>query len=169
MTKRRIGLISDTHGLLRPAALRTLQGVEAIVHAGDIGETAILTTLRTIAPVTAVRGNVDTGRWAQGLPRIALLDLDPGRLCVLHDLRALAALPDLTGVTVVVSGHSHQPAREERNGVLFVNPGSAGPRRFTAPVCLALLHVRGAAVEVEFVRLDDISKEEQPASWVAGR
>ena len=153
MTRRHIGLISDTHGLVRPEALRAFQGVEAIIHAGDIEDPATLTTLRAIAPVTAVRGNVDTARWARRLPSTAVLELDPGRVYVLHALRDLAIVPEMAGITVVVSGHTHQPAREERNGVLFVNPGSAGPRRFSAPVSLALLHLEDAAVEVEFVTL----------------
>jgi uncharacterized protein len=154
MGDHRIGLISDTHGLLRPEALRALQGVEAIVHAGDIGDPAILTTLRTLAPVTAVRGNVDRERWAQKLPLTAVLALDAVRIYVLHSLRDLAISPEATGIRVAVSGHTHQPAQAERHGVLFVNPGSAGPRRFSAPVSLALLHVRDATVEVEFVTLD---------------
>ena len=153
MSDRRIGLISDTHGLLRSEALRALQGVAAIIHAGDIGDPAILTTLRTLAPVTAVRGNVDRERWAQGLPLTAVLALDAVRIYVLHALRDLAIVPEAAGFRVVVSGHTHRPARAERNGVLFVNPGSAGPRRFSAPVSLALLHVRDATVEVKFVTL----------------
>jgi uncharacterized protein len=127
--------------------------VEVIVHAGDIGDPAVLTVLRTIAPVTAVRGNVDRDRWAQGLPLTAVLALDSVRVYILHNLRDLAIVPEAAGITVVVSGHTHRPAREERNGVLFVNPGSAGLRRVSAPVSLALLQLQDAAVEVEFVTL----------------
>ncbi len=152
--KRRVGLISDTHGLLRPEAVRALRGSDLIIHAGDIGEEEVLATLRRIAPVTAVRGNVDLEAWAEGLPRAETVQVGQVLVHVIHDLDALDLAPEAAGIRVVVSGHSHRPSIRERKGVLFVNPGSAGPRRFDLPVSLALLEVQGAAVQVETVALD---------------
>jgi len=151
---RTIGVISDTHGLLRPQALAALAGVDAIVHAGDIGAPEVLTELARIAPVTAVRGNNDRARWASRIPEAATLDVAGTRLYVIHDRHALAIDPRAAGVAAVISGHSHRPAIEERDGVLFVNPGSAGPRRFTLPVATARLHVARGAVTGEIVLLD---------------
>jgi putative phosphoesterase len=146
-----IGLVSDTHGLLRPEMLAALRGVDRIVHAGDIGDRAILQALEALAPVTAVRGNNDRGvSWAD-VPDQALLDLGATRLLVIHDLTQLRQVP--AGVGVVVSGHSHQPAVEHRRQVLFVNPGSAGPRRFRLPVTVALLTVAGAGVDAKILDL----------------
>ena len=136
----RIGLISDTHGLLRPEALAALRGCGRIVHAGDIGDPAILDALAPLAPVTAVRGNNDTGPWASQLPETARVTCGGITLFVLHDRKQLAIDPG-EQVDVVVSGHSHRPGIETREGVLYVNPGSAGPRRFRLPVTLALLDV----------------------------
>jgi hypothetical protein len=141
MAALRIGLISDTHGLLRPEALSFLAGCDQIVHAGDIGSAAILDTLAGIAPLTAVRGNNDTAGWAAGLPDTALLQAGGILLYALHDLAQLAIDPASRGLRVVVSGHSHKPKIEARHGVLFVNPGSAGPRRFSLPVSAAELLV----------------------------
>jgi len=154
VTPRRIGVISDTHGLLRPEAVQALRDSELIVHAGDIGEAAVLDGLRAVAPVKAVRGNVDREAWTRRLPKTDTLEIDQARIHVLHDLAELDLVPGAAGITVVVSGHTHQPAIHERHGVLFVNPGSAGPRRFRLPVGIAFLHVNGASVEAELVRLD---------------
>jgi len=130
----RIGLVSDTHGLLRPEAEAWLAGSDRIVHGGDIGDARILERLAAIAPVTAVRGNNDHGAWAEALPETKWLELPGVLLLALHDLAQLDVDPRAAGVRVVVSGHSHQPLIEERDGVLFVNPGSAGPRRFRLPI-----------------------------------
>jgi uncharacterized protein len=151
---QRVGLISDTHGLLRPEAVRALQGSDRIIHAGDIGEEEVLAALRRIAPVTAVRGNVDREAWTAGLLRTETVQIEEVWVLVVHDLDALEFATDAAGIRVVVSGHSHRPSIQERKGVLFVNPGSAGPRRFRLPVSLALLDVRGAAVQVETVILE---------------
>ncbi len=149
----RVGLIADTHGLLRLEAIQALHGVDRIIHAGDIGTPAVLLALREIAPVTAVRGNVDTGEWAQDLPLTATLTIDHVKVYVLHDRHTLDFAPEAMGVRVVVSGHSHYPSIQERNGVLYVNPGSAGPRRFRTPVSLALLEVQSSHVDGRLVLL----------------
>ncbi len=148
-----VGLISDTHGLLREAAVRALRGSELIVHAGDVGKPEILDALRAIAPVVAVRGNADHGEWADVLPVSATAEAGPASIYVLHDLQQLDLNPAVAGFRVVVSGHSHKPAQFERAGVLYVNPGSAGPRRFRLPVCLARLEVTEASAKVEFLPL----------------
>lgn len=149
----RIGLISDTHGLLRPQALEALRGSELILHAGDVGKPEILTALREIAPVIAVRGNVDTSEWARTLPETAVAEAEKVLLYVLHDVHALDLSPAAAGFHVVVSGHSHQPRKFERDGVLYINPGSAGPRRFHLPVTVARLNLALTPFEVEFVEL----------------
>ncbi len=151
--QRRIGVISDTHGLLRPEALAALRGVDLIIHAGDIGQAAVIEGLRAVAPVKAVRGNVDRAPWAGDLPKTEAVAIGDVGVYVLHDLGEIDLVPDAARFKVVVSGHSHQPSTQERNGVLFVNPGSAGPRRFRLPVSIALLHIQGAAVEAELVTL----------------
>ncbi|MBP1779502.1 MAG: phosphodiesterase [candidate division NC10 bacterium] len=153
MGPRRIGVISDTHGLLRPEALTALWGVELIVHAGDLGAVVVLEGLRELAPVKAVRGNVDREPWARSLPTTEAFEIDDVGVYVLHDLGEIDLALDAARVKVVVSGHSHRPAIQERDGVLFVNPGSAGPRRFRLPVSIAFLHIRGASVEAELVPL----------------
>jgi putative phosphoesterase len=136
----RIGLVSDTHGLLRPQALAALRGSDHIIHGGDIGKDgAILEQLRAIAPVTAVRGNNDVGAWADGIRETETIELAGVRIHVVHDLKALALDPAIEGIDVVVSGHSHKPLVERRGGVLHVNPGSAGPRRFKLPVSVGEL------------------------------
>ncbi len=135
----RVGLISDTHGVLRPQALAALGGVECILHAGDIGSEAVLDGLRALAPVHAVRGNNDRGAWAEAIPPTLSMELAGLRAIVLHDLAELGEPP--AGVAVVVSGHSHQPRVETRAGVLFINPGSAGPRRFRLPVTVGFLEL----------------------------
>lgn len=136
-----IGVISDTHGVLRPEALEVLSGVDHIVHAGDIGSAAVLDELRRIAPVTAVRGNNDRGRWARSLPESVKVRFADRTVYVLHDLKELDVDPVAERVAVVISGHSHDPVIERRHGVLYLNPGSAGPRRFNLPVCLATLRI----------------------------
>ena len=148
----RIGLLSDTHGLLRPEALAFLRGSDAIVHAGDICDPAILDQLAALAPVTAVRGNNDHGPWAERLPETAWLQVGAVRLCVIHDLAQLALDPS-AGVQVVVSGHSHKPVVDTRDGVLYVNPGSCGPRRFKLPIAVAELLVDGSAVSARIVEI----------------
>lgn len=138
---RTIGLISDTHGLLRREAVEALAGVERIVHAGDIGGPEILEQLGSIAPVVAVRGNNDRGDWAKPIPPFLTLDLGGINIHVLHDLKELPIDPLAAGIDVVVSGHSHKPNALERDGIWFVNPGSAGPRRFTLPVTVGFLEI----------------------------
>jgi len=150
----RIGLISDTHGLLRPAALDFLRGCTRIVHAGDVGDPAILGALASLAPVTAVRGNNDHGAGLEDLPETARMELAGVRLYVLHDLKQLAIDPAAAGVNVVVSGHSHRPLVEEREGVLYVNPGSAGRRRFKLPICVGELVLDGRELMPRLVELD---------------
>ena len=149
----RIGLISDTHGLLRPEALDFLAGSDHIVHGGDIGGPDILERLAAIAPLTVVRGNNDTASWARAIPETARVDFGPVALYAIHDLKQLAIDPRAAGVRVVVSGHSHRPACVERGGVLYVNPGSAGPRRFTLPIAAAELRIDGATVVAHLVTL----------------
>ena len=142
----RIGIISDTHGLLRPEAERCLMGVDHIIHAGDIGRPEVIAGLRDIAPTTAIRGNIDAGAWATGYPVTARLTLGGRSFHVLHDLAALDLDPAAAGIDVVVSGHSHRPKIETVGGVLYLNPGSAGPRRFTLPIALATLELTADAL-----------------------
>ena len=149
----RIGLISDTHGLLRPEALDFLAGAGHIVHGGDIGGPDILERLAAIAPLTVVRGNNDTAPWARAIPETARVDFGPVALYAIHDLKQLAIDPRAAGVRVVVSGHSHRPACVEREGVLYVNPGSAGRRRFSLPIAAAELHIDGDIVAAKLVTL----------------
>jgi putative phosphoesterase len=149
-----VGVISDTHGLLRPQAVQALQGSDLIVHAGDVGRESILAELRELAPVTAVRGNVDRGAWAEGLPTTQALEVGGTWLYVLHDLHTLDLDPVAAGFRVVIYGHSHQPEQVERSGVLYLNPGSAGPRRFRLPVCLARLLISPDGVRIEPVDLN---------------
>jgi uncharacterized protein len=154
MTKHVLGVISDTHGLVRPEALEALGGVEQILHAGDIGSQHVLDMLQSIAPVTAIRGNNDKGAWARALPEVKDVSVGATRIHMLHELEQLDLDPAADGFNVVVSGHSHQPVIEERGGVLYVNPGSAGPRRFRLPVTLARLTISGDSVSAELVDLD---------------
>jgi len=152
---KRIGLISDTHGLLREEAVEALRGSELIIHAGDVGKPEILEELKKIAPVVAVRGNVDTEPWAQALPETAVAEASAVLIYVLHDVKALDLNPAAAGFQIVVSGHSHKPAKTEHDGVLYINPGSAGPRRFQLPVTVARLRLGGMPYKVEFVNLED--------------
>jgi putative phosphoesterase len=149
----RIGLISDTHGLLRPEAKAFLSGSDVIVHAGDIGGPDILAELKTIAPVRAVRGNNDSGAWAEALNDTELLRLGGVDIYTIHDLARLDIEPSASGIRAVVSGHSHKPGVEERGGVLFVNPGSAGPRRFKLPIAIGEIMVRDATLSARTVEL----------------
>ena len=149
----RVGLISDTHGLMRPEALVALAGVSHIVHAGDIGSAEILAQLRTIAPVTAVRGNNDKGAWANGIAEHEVVAIAGKSIYVLHDLNELDLDPAAAGFAVVVTGHSHKPAISTRDDVLFVNPGSAGPRRFKLPICVAMLEIEGDAIRAQLREL----------------
>lgn len=151
---RRIGLISDTHGLLREEALRALHASDLIIHAGDGGDPNVLEALRKIAPVVAVRGNVDTAEWAKSLPETAVVEAGEVNIYVLHDANALDLDPKAAGFQIVVSGHSHKPGQTERNGVLFLNPGSAGPRRFHLPITVALLDLAARPWRVEFLDLE---------------
>ena len=149
-----IGVVADTHGLLRPQALERLRGVDQIVHAGDIGSPEVLRALEAVAPVTVVRGNNDRGPWARLLPETAVLMVGQVRLYVLHDVKTLAVDPRATAIDAVIAGHSHKPSLAEQDGVLFLNPGSIGPRRFTLPIAMGFLTVRGARVGGEIVYLD---------------
>src|SRR5712692_10150665 len=150
-----VGLISDTHGLLREEALRALRGSDLIIHAGDVGKPEILDSLRDLAPVVAVRGNVHEDDWAVQLPLAEVAEADGATLYVLHDLKQLDLDPLAAGFQIVVSGHTHQPHQTKRAGVLLVNPGSAGPRRFHLPITLALLDLGKAPWKLEFVDLSN--------------
>ena len=149
----RIGLISDTHGLLRPEACAALAGCERIIHAGDIGTPDVLSALAAIAPVTAVRGNNDRGDWAQRVPERQLVRIDDVVVCVVHDLAELDVAADASGARVVVCGHSHKAVVRETTGVLYVNPGSAGPRRFRLPISVGELAIAGRVVTARIVPL----------------
>ncbi|WP_438014784.1 metallophosphoesterase family protein [Sorangium sp. So ce315] len=153
--EHRIGVISDTHGLVRPEALAALAGSELILHAGDVGGPEVLAALAAIAPVTAVRGNNDRGRWADGLPERATVRVGDVTLLMLHDVKELDVDPGAVALSAVVAGHSHRPAIREQGGVLYLNPGSAGPRRFKLPLSVARVVVRGAAVMAEIVEIGD--------------
>ncbi len=148
-----IGVISDTHGLLRPEALDALAGSELVIHAGDIGSPDILPALRRLAPVEAVRGNVDIEPWAETIPTIAVVEVQGHSIYVLHDVEQLDLNPRVAGFAAVISGHSHVPSRKLRNGVLYFNPGSAGPKRFKLPVSVGRLWVSAKGIRVEIVEL----------------
>jgi putative phosphoesterase len=150
--RKLIGVISDTHGLVRPQAIEALEGVDMILHAGDVGNQEVLDTLNEIAPVVAVRGNNDKGEWAESLPDWEVVEIGNVSIYMLHDVKEIDISP-AGSFQVVVSGHSHKPAIEERRGVLYVNPGSAGPRRFTLPVSVAHLRVVGEKVKANIIEL----------------
>jgi putative phosphoesterase len=150
---RLFGLISDTHGLVRPQAIEALRGVEMILHAGDIGNPQVLEALNNIAPVIAVRGNNDKGKWAESLRLREAVKLGDASVYMLHDLKEIDINPSSAGFRVVVSGHSHKPSVEKREGVLYVNPGSAGPRRFSLPITVAHLRVAGEEVNAQLINL----------------
>jgi hypothetical protein len=153
-----IGLISDTHGLLRQEALDALRGSDLIIHAGDVGNAKILEELGVLAPVVAVRGNIDKGRWALQLPTTAVIEARAAVIYVLHDIHQLDLDPVDAEFNIVISGHSHKPGRIERSGVLYVNPGSAGPRRFQLPITVARLNLVQTPWTVDFIDLTTSSK-----------
>ncbi|HLV88569.1 MAG TPA: metallophosphoesterase family protein [Candidatus Sulfotelmatobacter sp.] len=155
MSVIRIGVISDTHGLLRAEAVEALRGSERIIHAGDVGASEILEQLAEVAPVTAIRGNIDKATWARRLAESEVVEAAGISIYVLHDLAALDLKPEAAGFAVVISGHSHVPKQETRNRVLYFNPGSAGPRRFKLPVCVGRLVVESGKVRGEIVRIVD--------------
>jgi putative phosphoesterase len=148
-----IGLISDTHGLLRPEAAEALRGSHVILHAGDVGDPEILVALHNIAPVVAIRGNVDTQPWAESLPATEVVTTSGVTIYMLHDRRSLDLAPEAAGFSIVLSGHSHRPAQEFRGGVLYINPGSAGPRRFELPISVARLDLKVKPWNAELVTL----------------
>lgn len=148
-----IGVISDTHGRLPDDVFAAFRGVDLIIHAGDIDKPAILEALGRIAPVVAVRGNMDRGKWAGKLPETEVVELGHTILYILHDALKLDLEPDVAGFSAVISGHTHRPALETRNGVLFLNPGSAVMPRFNAPPCVALLRIRNNSLEPQFIEL----------------
>lgn len=150
----KIGVISDTHGLLRPQAVSALAGVEHILHAGDIGEMQILEELRRIAPVTAIRGNVDRSAYFRFLPETEAVELGGKMFYLIHSVNDLDLKPEAAGFAAVISGHSHKPKTEWKNGVLYFNPGSAGPRRFSLPVSVGVIHVVGDRVTAKVVELE---------------
>jgi uncharacterized protein len=152
-----IGVISDTHGLLRPDAITALEGCDRIIHAGDVGSADVLQQLRRLAPVVAVRGNVDKGHWADALPWSAVVELDGHTICVIHILADLDLQAAPAGLRAVVFGHSHKPSIEERDGVLFLNPGSAGPRRFKSPISVARMSVVDGQLTAQLITLDSVT------------
>jgi uncharacterized protein len=155
----KVGIISDTHGLLRPEAQEALAGVDVILHAGDVGRSEILSELKKIAPVFAVRGNVDTGDWAAELPETTVVELDGANFYVLHNLQELNLKPEAAKFDFVICGHTHQPEQSEKHGVIYLNPGSAGPRRFHLPVTLALLDLANRPWRAKVIELNVISSK----------
>ena len=150
----RIGVISDTHGLLRPEAVDLLRGSEHIIHAGDIGSPEIIPALEQIAPVTAIRGNVDTQPWARRFAETEVVELEGLHIYVIHDANALDLNPRAAGFAAVISGHSHQPKQEMKDSVLYFNPGSAGPRRFKLPISVGRLEITKGNLRAEIVPID---------------
>ena len=150
---QRIGLISDTHGLMRPEALAALRDSDLLIHAGDIGKPEVIVALKKIAPLVAIKGNNDTGPWARRLPDIKKIAVGNTKLYVIHNVNELDFDPASRGFRVVIAGHSHKPVIQMKDNVLFVNPGSAGPRRFKLPICVARLTMQGESVEAEIIEL----------------
>ncbi|HZR55414.1 MAG TPA: metallophosphoesterase family protein [Terriglobales bacterium] len=148
-----IGVISDTHGLLRPEALTALHGSDYIIHAGDIGDPGILEKLNEIAPVTAIRGNIDREPWAQKIPTSEVLEVEGVSIYILHNLAELDLKPEAAGFAAVIYGHSHKPKQEIKNGVLYFNPGSAGPRRFKLPVSVGRIRIRERQISAEIIKI----------------
>ena len=148
-----VGVIADTHGLLRPEALAALRGSDVVIHAGDVGDSEILDRLREIAPTFTVRGNIDTSPWAQTLPLTEIVEVGRARFYVLHNLMDLDLDPKAAGFSVVISGHTHRPHAQVRKDVLYLNPGSAGPRRFTLPISVARIEVNGSHISHEIIEL----------------
>jgi putative phosphoesterase len=153
----RIGVISDTHGLLRPDALKWLESSDHIIHAGDVGSPEIVPALEEIAPVTAIRGNIDTEAWAKRFPETEVVELGGLYFYVIHDINALDLNPRAAGLAAVISGHSHQPRQEVRDGVLYFNPGSAGPRRFKLPVSVGRLEISAGKLRGEILDISSRS------------
>jgi len=147
----KVGVISDTHGLLRPEAVELLRGSQHIIHAGDIGSPEIIPALEKIAPVTAIRGNVDTQSWARRFAETEVVELEGLHIYVIHDANALDLNPKAAGFAAVISGHSHQPKQEIKDGVLYFNPGSAGPRRFKLPISVGRLEITGGKLHAEIL------------------
>jgi putative phosphoesterase len=150
-----IGVISDTHGLLRPSAVEALRGLQLILHAGDIGDCEILDRLRQLAPVVAVRGNTDRGLWCEDLPDTEVVECAGLQLYLLHDRQQLDLNPDAAGFAAVIYGHSHRPEQQTRNGVLYFNPGSAGPRRFKLPISLGRIYIEDGGIRGELISLSE--------------
>jgi putative phosphoesterase len=150
----RVGVLSDTHGLLRPEAVSALRGSDLILHAGDVGKPEVLASLRALAPVVAIRGNNDKGPWADALPSSEVVEVEAATLYLVHDVAELDLDPAAAEFAAVISGHSHRPSASLREGVLYLNPGSAGPRRFRLPVAVAVLSVRGRTLRHELIELD---------------
>lgn len=151
---KRIGLISDTHGLLRPEAVEALRGSELVLHAGDVGKPEIMEELRKIAPVIAIRGNVDTASWCLTLKETELVETSTASFYLLHNLNDLDLNPAAAGIHIVLSGHTHQPKQFEKDGVLYINPGSAGPRRFNLPISLARLDLSITPWSARFIEIE---------------
>lgn len=151
----KIGIISDTHGLLRPEAFEALSGVDRIIHAGDIGRPEILEKLADIAPVTAIRGNNDQESWAGDLPESLLFHIEERAIFLIHDLKEIDIDLQAVGIHIVIAGHSHRPLIETRDNILFINPGSAGPRRFKLPISVALLNIADGMPSARICRLDN--------------
>lgn len=160
MKNKKIGIISDTHSLLRPEVLEIFKGVDLIIHGGDIGSPQILESLRKIAPVVAVLGNNDRWEWNHKLSKTELIDFGDIYIYLLHDIDKLDIDPKGAGIDVVISGHSHRPSERWKEGILFLNPGSAGPLRFNLPTTVAFLYIKEDGLEVEFVDLKNRSKGE---------
>jgi putative phosphoesterase len=150
-----LGLISDTHGLLRPAALLAMGGADLIIHAGDVGDPRILDQLEKLAPVVAVRGNIDTAIWAKRLPVTAVADAGGVKIYILHSIADLDLAPSAAGFSIVVSGHSHKPVQAQRDGVTYINPGSAGPRRFNLPITVARLDLNRRPWKADLIGVGD--------------
>jgi putative phosphoesterase len=153
LKKGRIGLVSDTHGWVRPEALAALKGSEVIIHAGDIGKAEVLDSFGSIAPVIAIKGNNDRDHWAKKVPDCLNLEINGIKIHVIHNVRDLEAHPAHDGIRIIVSGHSHKPGVVERDGVLFINPGSAGPQRFKLPIAVAKLRIERGRVRGEIIEL----------------
>ena len=154
-----IGIISDTHGLMRPEATDALRGTDAIIHAGDIGSPEVLEKLRALGEVVAIRGNNDRAAWAHALPETAQMKVEQAKIYIIHNVQDLDFNPAAAGYRVVISGHSHHPSIKEKGGVLYLNSGSAGPRRFKLPIAVARLKIADDAVEAELITIDSAVKK----------
>ncbi len=163
-----IGVISDTHGLLRPEVFAVFKGVDLIIHAGDIGGIEVLQALGALAPVKAVRGNNDCATWADSFPPDLVIECGPYLLYVLHELAHLGLDPRAAGFSAVIYGHSHRPLAETKNGVLYLNPGSAGPRRFSLPIALAKLHLSSEGLVPEIIELPYTRKPRKQSASIHG-